>query len=209
LKELRFMPMEIRSDGEEDKKAVGTGIIYDEWTEIFPGFKEMIVRGAVKKDSVVKSYFNHDPSQVLSTSVSDPPLRLRDSEEGLKYYSPIPPTSYGKDLEVNLERGNVTGSSFAFSVPQDGQKTWEDEGVFYREIKKLTLYEIGPVTDPAYIQTSAQLRTAEDVYKDMVAAKSQADETAAEEARKEERRKASQAEAERERELQLIEKEVK
>ncbi len=208
-KELRFMPLEIRSDGEgEEKKAVGIGIVYDEWTELFPGFKERILRGSVKHEKTVKSFFNHDPSMVLSTTRSKPALELNDTDKGLEFVSPIPPTSYGKDLIVNLERGNVKGSSFAFSVPKDGQKTWEEDNVYYREIKKLNLFEIGPVTDPAYIQTSAQLRTAEDVYKNMVADKSQADEAAAKEATQELKRKADQAEAEREREIQLIENEV-
>ncbi len=208
-KELRFMPIEIRSDGEEeDKKAVGLGIIYDEWTEIYPGFKERILRGAVNNDKTVKSFFNHDPSKVLSTTRSKPALELNDTEKGLEYVSPIPPTSYGKDLIVNLERGNVKGSSFAFSVPKDGQKSWEEDGVFFREIKRLHLYEIGPVTDPAYITTSAHLRSVEEVYKGLVAERSQAANEAAEEARKEEERKASQAAAERDRELTLIENEV-
>ncbi len=208
-KELRFMPLEIRSDGDdEEKKAVGLGIIYDEWTELFPGFKERILRGAVKNDKTVKSFFNHDPSMVLSTTRSKPALELNDTEKGLEYASPIPPTSYGKDLIVNLERGNVKGSSFAFSVPKDGAKTWEDEGVYYREIKKLHLFEIGPVVDPAYLQTSALLRSVEEVYKGLVADKSQADDAAANEARQEAERKAGQAAAEREREIQLIENEV-
>lgn len=196
--------MEIRSDGDEEKKAVGLGIIYGDWTEIYPGFKERILKGAVEKDKTVKSFFNHDPSMVLSTTRSKPALELNDTDKGLEYLSPIPPTSYGNDLIVNLERGNVKGSSFAFSVPKDGQKRWEEDGVYYREIKKLILYEIGPVTDPAYIQTSAQLRSAEDVYNE-IAAESQAARAAQQE---EEKRKASQAEAERERELNLLETEV-
>ncbi len=209
-KELRFMPLEIRTEGGDDegKKVAGLGIIYDEWTEIMPGFKERILKGAVKRDKVVKCFFNHDPNQVLSTTQSKPPLELKDTDKGLEYISPIPPTSYGKDLEINLERGNVKGSSFAFSVTK--QKRWEEDGIYYRDIKELLLYEEGPVTDPAFLKTSAELKSAEDVYKDMVAEKSQAANEAAEEARKQEeaQRKASQAAAEREREIQLLEKEL-
>ena len=206
-KELRHMVLEVRSDGDEEKKATGLAIIYDEWAELWPGYKERILRGAVKQDSIVKSYVNHDPNQVLSTTKSKPPLELKDTEKGLEYVSPIPPTSYGKDLEINLSRGNVKGSSFAFSVPKDGDKRWEEDGIFYREIKKLKLFECGPVCDPAYLKTSANLRTAEDIYNEFLASESQA----AEEARQqdEEAQKASQAAAERRnRELQLLEAEV-
>lgn len=196
MKELRYIPMddaqEVRSDGDDgEKKAVGMGIVYDTWTELFPGYKERIMPGAVKRDKIVKSFFNHDPSMVLSTTKSKPPLELNDTDKGLEFISPIPPTSYGNDLMINLERGNVKGASFAFSVPDDGQKRWEEDGVYYREIRKLTLYEIGPVTDPAYMSTSANLRSAEDVHKEFLAAKAQesAEARAAEEAAEEERQK--------------------
>lgn len=170
--EKRAFIAEIRSAGEgEDKKVAGVGIVYDAWTELWPGYKERINKGAVKWANEVKSCFNHNPSMILSTNKSNPPLELRDMETGLEYTSPIPPTTYGKDLEVNLERGNVRGSSFAFGVPKNGDRIWEnDEGVMHREIKELILYEIGPVTDPAYIQTTAAVRSAREAIAEWRAA---------------------------------------
>ncbi len=179
--EVRAVKAEIRTPGgdDESKKVAGLGIVVDQWTEIFPGFKERVNKGAVKRGDIVKSYFNHDPDRVLSTTGSNPPLQLKETKDGLEYESPIPPTSYGKDLEVNLERGNVKGSSFTFSVPRGGDKMWEDdEGVLHREIKELTLYEVGPVTDPAYIQTTAAVRSAQSVaeeYRQQAQASKQAD----------------------------------
>lgn len=161
--ERMFITAEVRSAGEEDNlRAAGLGIVYDQWTDIMPGYRERIMQGAAKPASgVIKSFFNHDPSQVLSTTASSPPLVLRDTPRGIEYESPIPPTSYGKDLITNLERKNVQGSSFSFSVPKGGDRYWEDEhGVLHREITELVYYEIGPVTDPAYAMTSASIRTA-------------------------------------------------
>ena len=164
--EKRAFVAEIRAAGEdEDKKVSGLGIIYDKWTELWPGYKERINKGAVQLAGEVKSYFNHDPSMVLSTINSTPPLELKDTDKGMEYSSPIPPTSYGKDLEVNLERQNVKGSSFAFDVEE--QKRWDDDnGVHHREIKKLILYEIGPVTDPAFVQTTASLNSAQEAVRE-------------------------------------------
>ncbi len=164
MREVRAITAEARAAGEGDgKKVEGLGIVYDRWVEIWPGYKERIKRGAVKQADTVKSYFNHDPSQVLSTLDSEPPLALADGEDGLRYSSPIPPTSYGNDLQVNLARGNVKGSSFAFDIPKGGDKFSEDEnGVVHRDISELTLYEVGPVTDPAYVQTTAALRSTRD-----------------------------------------------
>ena len=165
--EKRALMTEIRSSGEgEDKRVSGMGIVYDQLTELWPGYKERINKGAVRLAGTVKSYFNHDPNQILSTIDSNPALEINDTENGMEYNSPIPPTSYGKNLEINLERGNVKGSSFAFDVPKGGDRMWEDEeGVINREIKELVLYEIGPVTDPAFVQTTANLRTAQEALK--------------------------------------------
>lgn len=163
--EIRAITTEIRAVGDdsESRKVSGLGIVYDKWVELWPGFREKILKGAAKKVDVVKSYFNHDPNNVLSTEESDPPLVLRETEKGIEYESPIPPTTYGKDLEINLTRKNVKGSSFAFSIPKGGDKWWEDDnGVVHREIRKLVYSEIGPVTDPAYVQTSAAVRSARD-----------------------------------------------
>ncbi|OUM93232.1 MAG: hypothetical protein BAA04_10050 [Firmicutes bacterium ZCTH02-B6] len=152
---------EVRAAGEgEGLRVVGLGVVYDKWEELWPGYRERILRGAVKLAPEVKSYFNHDPNMVLSTTASDPPLVVRETDQGYEYDSPIPPTSYGRDLIVNLQRRNVKGSSFTFIVPQGGDRWWEDEnGVVHREIRELILYEIGPVTDPAFVSTTAAIRS--------------------------------------------------
>jgi uncharacterized protein len=159
---------EIRATGETDNQAVeGYGIVYDEEIELFPGFFEKIARGAFKRSAlkadVIKSYFNHDSASVLSTTQSTPPLSLRDDDKGLYYISPIPPTTYGEDLKINLKRNNVSGSSFAFTVTDED---WEErkDGTIHRNIKEGEIYEIGPVTDPAYVQTGASLHSTKEMY---------------------------------------------
>ena len=204
--EKRAVYSEIRSEGEGDeKKVAGAGIVYNKWEEFWPGYKERIMKGAVQIADEVKSFFNHEPSMVLSTTESNPPLELKDGDKAFEYVSPIPPTTYGKDLEINLARKNVKGSSFSFFVPEDGDKRWREDGVVYREIRKLTLLEVGPVTNPAYLKTSAGLRSAEDVYKEFLAAESQEDEVAR---KVEAKRKAGQEAEMRERDLQILDAEV-
>lgn len=162
--EQRAFITEIRSDGSDEPTVAGLGIVYDQWTEIWPGYMERISRGSVKNAGTVKSFFNHDPAMVLSTLESDPALVLRDTDQGLEYVSPIPPTTYGNDLKINLQRKNVRGSSFAFDVVKD-KLTRDDQDIVYRDIKELTLYEVGPVTNPAYIQTTASVRSRDEIEK--------------------------------------------
>lgn len=158
---VRSINKEVREHGEDESHAEGLGIVTDEFTEIMPGFRERIQSGSIERADTVKSYFNHDPSMVLSTTRSSPPLTLTESGEGLRFSAPIPDTSYGRDLRENLRNGNVQGASFSFMVPEGGDRMWEEsDGTIHRDISRLTLFEVGPVTDPAYVQTSAELNSA-------------------------------------------------
>ena len=160
--------IEVRTEGDTEKQsyAVGYGIMYDREVEIWPGFREKNRNGAfsehVRSGAEIKSFYNHASSQVLATTKSDPVLYLEDTDKGMRYKAPIPPTSYGNDLIVNLQRKNVRGSSFQFNIADEGEViTIDEKGVIHREITKGVLYEIGPVTNPAYPSTTAALRSAE------------------------------------------------
>ena len=159
---------EMRANGEEDPVVEGYGILYDSEIELFPKFFEKIGRGAftksLNKREVIKSYFNHDSDKVLSTTGSDPALTLREDERGVFFSSPIPPTSYGNDLKINLKRKNVAGSSFAFTVDKQDWEERKEDGSIHRTILEGTIYEIGPVTDPAYVQTGATLKSTKDEF---------------------------------------------
>jgi len=165
---LKVNDVHIRSveSGEGDDKTEqrfvsGVGIVYGEEVTIWDGFKETIRAGAftesLNSDINVKSFFNHNASFVLSTQRSEPALTITDGKSGLDFDSPIPDTTYGRDLIENLERKNVEGASFTFSVDEDILIIDEDD-VYHREIVKATLYEVGPVTNPAYPQTEVGVR---------------------------------------------------
>ena len=61
----------------------------------------------------------------------------------------MPETSYGKDLAVSMKRGDITQSSFAFTVADD---SWDTrDGMDVRTINKVKrLFDVSPVTYPAY-----------------------------------------------------------
>lgn len=163
--------LEIREEGEKEAFVEGKAIVYNREVEIWPGFMEKIRAGAfsrtIRGHDEVKSFFNHDPDRVLSTTRSTPVLVLDDREDALHFRSPIPPTTYGEDLKINLKRKNVRGASFTFTIDNGGEVVTRDEkGVIHREVISGTLYELGPVTNPAYRQTSAHLRSVEDAYKE-------------------------------------------
>lgn len=174
--EQRYMPSSAeiltREEGEgKERYAEGMGVVYNRETKIFDWLREIIRPGAfdefLRENPEVKSFFNHSPNQVLSTTQSNPALEISDTDEGLRYRSPIPPTTYGNDLAVNLERGNVRGSSFAFRVVEDVITENREDDTILREITKAEIYEVGPVTNPAYVDTTADVRSSEDVYEEL------------------------------------------
>jgi phage head maturation protease len=67
-----------------------------------------------------------------------------------------------------LKRKNVRGASFSFDVDKEGEIiTIDEKDNWHREITKATLYEIGPVTNPAYESTEVSLRSVENIVKEI------------------------------------------
>jgi hypothetical protein len=103
--------------------------------------------------------FNHDPDYVLSTLDSDPRLSCAKPKAASNTTRPSrrQPTQRPQDQSAAQK---CAWSSFAFDVHHDAWKQ-DDKGIVYRDITDLTLYEVGPVTNPAYIQTTATMRSKE------------------------------------------------
>jgi len=165
---------ELRSlsvDGDEQRYVEGYGIIWDRETEIYSGYYEKINKNAfdksLAKNKEIKSYINHSHEQVLSTTKSTPALQLEVREKGLWFKSPIPDTTYGRDLMELLRRGTIRGASFMFSINKNGETIRKDDKGFHREIVDAELFEIGPVLNPAYPQTKVGLRSIEDVVNEI------------------------------------------
>ena len=106
--------------------------------------------GAIRNDDVV-ALFNHNPDNVLGRS-SAGTLRLSIDSVGLRYEIDNPGTSVAKDVAAMQARNEITGSSFAFrAVDEDFRR---EDGVIIREVRDVRLFDVGPVTYPAYAGTS-------------------------------------------------------
>jgi HK97 family phage prohead protease len=96
--------------------------------------------------------FNHDAGSVLGRR-SAGTLRLLVTLTGLRYEIAVPDTQLGRDLATSIARGDIVGSSFAF---EPVRVSWAQEGpLLWRTLDELRLYDVGPVTFPAYEATSA------------------------------------------------------
>lgn len=81
-------------------------------------------------------------------------MELRVDEVGVYYRIEVPNTTAGRDTLEYIKRGDMRGASFAFPKPKD--KVEKRDGMFYRTITSIDkLVDIGPVVNPAYVNTSA------------------------------------------------------
>ena len=163
-------PIEVRAD-DDGPRLVGYAAVYGQVTEIAGYFREQIAAGAfdeaIGRDDV-RALFNHSPDLILGRTAAGT-LHLSTDGTGLRYEVQIneaDPQAVG--VLARVKRGDVDGSSFAFQVDDD---EWEyPKGQLpLRTIRKVHLYDVSPVTYPAYAQTSVSAR-AEARAKELAAA---------------------------------------
>jgi HK97 family phage prohead protease len=134
------------------------------------GYIEIIKKGAITEETIMQSdifaRFNHDENTVLARSrYGEGSLALELRDDGLYYEFEAPHTAIGDELLEHLKRGEITTSSFAFTLPEDGSgDRWykREDGVLVREILKIErLFDVSPVYEPAYLATTCSKRAKE------------------------------------------------
>ena len=127
-------------------------------------FRERIAPGAFTKNirqDDVRALFNHDPNYVLGRNRNNT-LTLAEDSIGLRYEARPPKTTAAQDVRQLLIGGYVTGSSFAFSDPED---EWDESEMKKGKLPLRTirtfgkLIDVSPVTFPAYPSADSQARS--------------------------------------------------
>lgn len=129
------------------------------------GYQEQLAEGAFAKtigEADVRFLINHDPNLLLARSAPSrnvATLRMAEDDTGLATDADMSPTTYARDLAINLDAGNIDQMSFAFEVVKE---TWEvlDDDSELRTIQEVKLWDVSVVTYPAYEDTDAALRAA-------------------------------------------------
>ncbi len=154
------LKVETRADG---KRTIhGHAAVFNSLSEDLGGFREMIAPGsfmdAIKTDDV-RALFNHNPDYVLGRNMAGT-LRMVEDVRGLAIEIDPPDTQVCRDLMVSMERGDISQMSFGFSVRPNGQN-WgtDDEGNAIRTLTSLRLFDVSPVTYPAYTATDVAVRS--------------------------------------------------
>lgn len=169
-KEKRYYRSELRAAAGEDKRGVeGYAALFNvESADL--GFRERILPGAfdgVIEESDVMCPLDHNMSRgiLARSNRGKGSLTLTIDEKGLKYNFTAPNTALGDEVIEGISRGDIAGSSFCFAVEKE---TWEDlgNGEYLRSIEKIKrLYDVSPVYNPAYPDTTVALRSLEEARK--------------------------------------------
>lgn len=140
----------------------GYGIVFNSDSENLGGFIEQVDPRAVTKtlsESDIRGMAEHD-SRYLLGRVKAGTMRLSTDSRGVRYeidVNPNDPIAMG--IYARVQRGDLDGSSFCFETLQE---SWDWEAVpARRRLLEINLLEMGPVTFPAYSESTAQSRVKE------------------------------------------------
>lgn len=165
-REVRFTAEhEIRFEQREDgvQRLSGYPAVFNRLSVPLFGFREIIRPGAFTKslkNPDVRALWNHDTRLVLGR-VKNQTLTLFEDEKGLGFSNIVPNTSWARDTVETIRRGDVDQMSFAFRVRKGGDRWTKPHGEdkdALRELLDVELFEVSPVTFPAYPQTTVSVR---------------------------------------------------
>lgn len=145
----------------EGRTVEGYASVFNSMSEDLGGFREIILPGAFSEvlDNDVRALYNHDSNYLLARTTSGT-LELKEDDKGLYYRFEMPNTSYGNDMLELFRRGDLSQSSFGFTVDKDSWRM--EEGQHVRYIERVgSLFDVSPVVYPAYTAASSGLRSAE------------------------------------------------
>jgi len=163
-KDLRrtFKISELRVEAAEGErpKIRGHAAVFDSLSVPIMGFRETIKKGAFSKtirESDVRALWNHDENYVLGRTKNGT-LTLREDDKGLAVEIDPPDAQWARDFTKSIERGDVDQMSFGFNTVKD--RWYEEDGEMRRELIEVRLFDVSPVTFPAYEATDVQVRNA-------------------------------------------------
>ena len=166
MKEVRITEVraqEPTADGNGTLLIVGTPIVYDTPTTINDptgSYTEVIKRGALDGADLTDSRLlvNHDLTRI-PLARTPKTMQFKITDKGLEMTAELPDTEEARSAYTAVKRGDLTGMSFAFTVPEGGDSY--DAKTNTRTITKIAnVYEVSLVNFPAYPTASAEARSA-------------------------------------------------
>ena len=166
-KEIRAFDFEVRAEEDEQHGTMLTGrpIVFGQRTDL-GWYDEIIEQGALDLTDLkdVRFLVNHNTDMIpLARSRNNndnSTMQMTVDQDGMMIRTNLDTENNAdaKALYSAVERGDISGMSFMFSVDKD---SWDDVNTEHptRHIRSISrVMEVSAVTFPAYSQTSIQAR---------------------------------------------------
>lgn len=161
---LSFLEIETNGAKSEDENTIiGYAAKFNRDSQDFGGWIERIAPGffdGLLDDSDTIAAFNHSINLIFGRNKVN--LTLSVDDIGLMYKVNMPDTTTGQDVRKLVKAGIITKSSFAFTVAEESfTKGDPSKGIPHIRtlVKGEKLYDVSPVTMPAYEDTSVASRS--------------------------------------------------
>jgi HK97 family phage prohead protease len=158
---------EVRAEG-DGMTFTGYASVFNSPSEDLGGFVEYVAPGAFKRSlqsrNEVKLLWNHDSGEPLA-SLRGGTMQLVEDEVGLRVTAKLPNTTRGRDIAELLRTKVIDSMSFGFNVIKD---SWSRDGQT-RTLESVRLFETSIVAFPAYMSTTATVRSVPTINPDELA----------------------------------------
>jgi HK97 family phage prohead protease len=166
-KEIRTFNFEVRAAEDEDHGHVllGQPIVYEQKTDL-GWYDEVIARGALDNTDLkdVRFLVNHNTDMIplarSRNNNANSTMQMEVSDDGMsiRVDLDVENNAEAKSLYSAVERGDLDGMSFMFTVDADKWEDLESEHPTRTITAFNKVFEVSAVTFPAYEQTSIQAR---------------------------------------------------
>ena len=160
MKEIRVTEIRAEAPPADGDKALilsGRPVVYESPTtinDIGGSYIEIITRGALDGADVsdVRLLVGHDATRI-PLARTPRTMSLEVDTDGLTFRAQLPDTEAGREAYQAVERGDIRGLSFAFTVPDGGDEY--DPQTNTRRINRIAkVYECTLTAFPAYESTT-------------------------------------------------------
>ena len=150
------------------RELTGTAIVFNVWSVDLGGFVERIrpqsVDRTLREATDLRALWSHEPSEVIGR-IEAGTLAVRKETKGLAVA--IDPPRWADRHVESVQRGDVSGMSFAFSALDD--EWFLQDGLPHRDVIDMVTSEVSIVGWPAYPSTRIKVGPASRDYRPSMA----------------------------------------
>jgi len=155
------MILEVRASSGIDldgKKIIGRPVVYNSRSQDLGGFVEIISPKAfgesIKGD--IRALVEHDAKMILARTTSKT-MSIGEDSQGVFVEITPPNTRTASELIESIERGDISGMSFGFTVNANGAMWDFDNDPALRTVTSANLHEVTITSLPAYQATNVEI----------------------------------------------------